>query len=269
MKNSVSKLVDLSGKVAIVTGGAMGIGKGIAFKFAEAGASVLIVDKVSKNEAKDTLDQLKQSGAKIEYLQVDLLVTSLLSSVINKALNTFGDLHILVNNAGIFKYSPVTELSEELWDNTLNLNLKAVAFLSKLAVNTMVLKKHGGRIINISSADSIKPTGSLSIYDASKGGVKMLTKAFAKEVGKYGINVNDIAPGGVNTPGALKIAFKNPTKEQLQISKEQTEKFAKSLPLQRMGEPEDIGNAALFLASDAASYITGSTIVVDGGLLLM
>ena len=268
MKDSIEKLFDLTGKTAIVTGGAMGIGKGIASRLAEAGAAVMIVDIVSEKEAEQTLSEIRADGGKVAYLQEDLCITANLPKIIEKTLNVFGDLDILVNNAGIYKYMSVTELTEELWDKTINLNLKAVAFLSKLAVNTMIEKKHGGKIINISSIDSLKPTGNLAQYDSSKGGVRMLTKAFAKEVGKYGILVNDIAPGGVNTPGIKKIADKNPSKEQQEAMASQMEQFMK-LPLQRMGEPEDIGNVALFLASNASNYMTGSTLVVDGGLLIM
>ena len=266
---TIQQLFDLTNKTAIVTGGAMGIGKGIALRLAEAGASVMIVDLVSPNEAETTLNEIEAIGAKAAYLQVDLSVTSNLNTVIEKTLAAFGDIHILVNNAGIFKYMPVTDLSEELWDKTLNLNLKAVAFLSKLVVNAMIAKKHGGKIINISSIDSLKPSGNLSQYDASKGGVRMLTRAFAKEVGKHGILVNDIAPGGVNTPGVQKMSGENVPKEQQEAMKAQMEQFVKMLPLQRMGEPVDIGNAALFLASDASNYMTGSTMIVDGGLLIM
>lgn len=266
---TIEKLFDLSGKVAIVTGGAMGIGKGIALRLAEAGASVMIADLTSVKEAESTLNEIKALGAKVEYLEIDLSITSNLVSVIEKTLSSFGDIHILVNNAGIFNYMPVTHLTEELWDKTINLNLKTVAFLSKLVVNSMIEKKHGGKIINISSIDSLKPTGNLSHYDSSKGGVRMLTRAFAKEVGKHGILVNDIAPGGINTPGVTKIGGANMTKEQQEAMQAQTAQFIQMLPLQRIGEPEDIGNAVLFLASDASNYITGSTLVVDGGLLIM
>lgn len=266
---TIQQLFDLTGKTAIVTGGAMGIGKGIALRLAEAGATVMIVDIVTLKEVEATLNEIKTKGSKVEYLQADLSDVKKLDSVIATTLHYFGDIHILVNNAGIFNYMPVTHLTEELWDRTLNLNLKAVAFLSKLVVNSMIEKKHGGKIINVSSIDSLKPTGNLSHYDSSKGGVRMLTKAFAKEVGKHGILVNDIAPGGVNTPGVQKIGGDNLTKEQQDAMKTQTEQFISMLPLQRIGEPEDIGNAALFLASEASNYITGSTLVVDGGLLIM
>jgi 2-deoxy-D-gluconate 3-dehydrogenase len=269
MKDSIQKLFNLEGKIAMITGGAMGIGKGIALRLAEAGASIVIVDIVPASEAQATLEEIQINGVPASYLQADLREIKNLDYLIDQTVETFGDIHILVNNAGIFSYCPVTELTEELWDKTVDLNLKAVAFLSKAAIKKMIEKGHGGKIINISSIDSLKPSGSLSHYDSSKGGVRMLTKAFAKEVGKHGIMVNDIAPGGVSTPGVQKMAGTNISAEQQAAMKAQTEMFIKMLPLQRMGEPEDIGNAALFLASEASNYMTGSTIVVDGGLLIM
>ncbi len=269
MNTAITKMFDLSGKVAVVTGGAMGIGKGIALRLAEAGAAVLIADVVAQSEAQDTLDEITLAGGTVAYLQVDLTNMAEVNKVVTTTLTTYGDLHILVNNAGIFKYMPVTQLTEDMWDRTLNLNLKAVAFLSKQAVNAMIEKKHGGKIINISSIDSLKPSGNLSQYDASKGGVRMLTRAFAKEVGKHGITVNDIAPGGVATPGVQKISGDNVTKEQQEAMQAQMAGFIQMLPLQRIGQPDDIAMAALFLASNASSYMTGSTVVVDGGLLIM
>lgn len=269
MNASIQKLFELTGKVALITGGAMGIGKGIAIRLAQAGASIMIVDIVPEHEAKATLDEIRSYGKPPAYLQADLRDIQKLPDLVEQTVSIFGDLHILVNNAGIFNYCPVTELTEDLWDRTLDLNLKAVAFLSKAVVRKMIEKGHGGRIINISSIDSLKPTGNLSQYDSSKGGLRMLTRAFAKEMGKYGILVNDIAPGGVGTPGAQKIAGENLSAEQVAAMKAQTEQFLRMLPLQRMGEPEEIGNAALFLASEASSYMTGSTVVVDGGLLIM
>lgn len=189
--------------------------------------------------------------------------------IADKLLLDFGDVDILVNNAGIYRYTPFTKMTETLWDKTMNLNIKAVTFLSKEIVNVMLDKNHGGRIINISSTDSLKPTGNLSHYDTSKGGVRMLTRAMAKELGAYGITVNDIAPGGIQTPGIQQIAGDDIPESQKEEMKKQTDAFAKSLPLQRMGTPEDIGNAALFLASEASGYMTGSTLVVDGGLLIL
>jgi 2-deoxy-D-gluconate 3-dehydrogenase len=229
----------------------------------------MIVDIVAKEAAQATLDEITGAGAKVAYMQTDLKEISNLSKIVDNTLSTFGDIHILVNNAGIFTYCPLTEMSEELWDSTINLNLKSVAFLSKAVIKTMIEKKHGGKIINISSIDSLKPTGNLSHYDASKGGIRMLTRAFAKEAGKHGINVNDIAPGGINTPGVQKISGRTLTAEEQQAMQAQMQQFMSMLPLQRIGEPEEIGAAVLFLASDASNYMTGSTVVVDGGLLIM
>ena len=269
MNATIQSLFDLTGKTAIVTGGAMGIGSGIAIRLAEAGANILIVDIVEKGEALETMNEIFETGGRVEYLQLDIAETASIDAIIEKAIMVFGDIHILVNNAGIFKYLPVTHLTEEFWDRTMNINLKAAAFLSKAVVNFMIAKQHGGRIINVSSIDSLKPSGNLATYDASKGGVRMLTRSFAKEVGKYGITVNDIAPGGVNTPGASKIMGDQVSIEQLEAMKAGMEQFVKTLPLQRMGEPDDIANATLFLASKASAYITGTTLVVDGGLLLI
>ncbi|MFN5830898.1 MAG: SDR family NAD(P)-dependent oxidoreductase [Bacteroidota bacterium] len=269
MHKAIEKLFDLSGRVAIVTGGAMGIGKGVALKLAQAGASVLIVDIVTSEQAQATIDEIKGTGAKVAYMQTDLKDMAQLGKIVDTAISTFGDIHILVNNAGIFTYCQLTEMTEELWDNTINLNLKSVAFLSKAVIKTMIEKKHGGKIINISSIDSLKPTGNLSHYDASKGGIRMLTRAFAKEVGKHGIHVNDIAPGGINTPGVQKISGRPLTAQEQAAMQAQMQQFMSMLPLQRIGEPEEIGAAALFLASDASNYMTGSTVVVDGGLLIM
>lgn len=269
MNKNIEKLFDLSGKSAIVTGGAMGIGKGIVRRLAEAGASVMIIDIVSEAEAAACLQEFEKQGLRVSFMQADLRNVSLFETLISKTRTAFGRLDILVNNAGIFNYSPITALSEELWDRTIDLNLKAMAFLSQAFIKQLEAGKMGGRIINISSVDSMKPTGNLSHYDASKGGVRMLTKALAKEAAQFGILVNEIAPGGVNTPGVLKMAGTRISAEQAEAMKAQSEQFMKMLPLHRMGEPEEIGNAALFLASDASSYMTGSTIVVDGGMLLM
>jgi 2-deoxy-D-gluconate 3-dehydrogenase len=269
MSTSIQEIFNLSNKVAIVTGGAMGIGKGIALRLSEAGASLLIADIYPAKEAEIALKEIRSKGGNAEYLEIDLSKTENLQLVVNEALKHFGNIHFLINNAGIFNYMPVTNLNEELWDKTINLNLKSVAFLSKLVMQHLINTKQKGKIINISSVDSLKPTGNLSHYDASKGGVRMLTRSFAKEAGKYGITVNDIAPGGINTPGAQKMMSTNLTTEQTETLKKQSEAFVQMIPLQRMGEPDDIGKAALFLCSAAADYITGSTLIVDGGLLLM
>lgn len=247
----------------------MGIGKGIAKRLAQSGCDVTIFDVAEHDVVESTLEELSMEGGRVHFIHVDLSKAEGLKAAVDEAVHLMGEVNILVNNAGIFTYCPATDLTEELWDRTLSINLKAVAFLSKHVANHMIQRGHGGRIINVSSIDSLKPTGNLAHYDASKGGVRMLTRSFAKELGKHGITVNDIAPGGVNTPGVQKISGRVLTPDEQAAAAAQTAQFVQMLPLQRMGEPEDIGNAALFLASRASAYITGSTLVVDGGLLIM
>lgn len=269
MTSGISNLLNLKGKSAIVTGGAAGIGKAIIEYLAMAGANVLCVDIAEASEIEDSQKKVASSEGDIKYLQQDISAQGAAEKIVKTALARFGDLNILVNNAGIFKYRAADEMSEDLWDRTMNINLKAMVFLCKAFVNHAKTHGHGGRIINISSVDSIKPTGNLSHYDSSKGGVNMYTKALAKEVGTHGITVNAIAPGGVETPGITKMYEGEMTEEQAAALQEQTKQFIHALPLQRLGQPDEIAKLALFLASDASSYMTGSIVVADGGLLLL
>lgn len=270
MKSKIFSLFDLTGKVAIVTGGAMGIGKSIANKLAQAGAKVMIVDVVPREKIESALEDMIDNGLHIDYLETDLRDRSRSLEIVQRTMDRFGRIDILVNNAGIFKYMSALSMTEDMWNHTIDLNLKAAVFLAKDVTNAMINNSiSDGRIINISSTDSFKPTGNLSHYDASKGGLRIFTKALAKEVGKFGITVNDIAPGGINTPGAMMMGATSLSDQELATSQKQAIDFVRSLPLQRMGEPEDIGNVTIFLASKASAYITGSTIVVDGGMLLV
>lgn len=268
MKMKIINLFDLTNKVAIVTGGAMGIGKAVATILSAAGASVLVADIISQQAGEEQLPHICRDPTRIKYIEADIVDLRNHNSVIETAIETFGHIDILVNNAGVFKSCSILDMTENMWDRTLDLNLKAAAFLAKSVVKVMIEQGIGGRVINISSLDSFRPTGNLSHYDASKGGLRIFTKALAKEVGAYGITVNDIAPGGVATPGATQI-LGGVSEKQQKIMIEQMSGFAEGLPLKRIGQPEDIGNAALFLASKASSYMTGSTVVVDGGMLLV
>ena len=225
MNKYFDEIFSLKGQVAIVTGGAMGIGKGISISLAKAGANVLIADIAKATDVNSTINELKEINPACSYMQVDLRNISLLSSVTQKAVELYGDLNILVNNAGIFKYRPMMEMDESMWDSVVDLNLKSLAFLSREAAKVMQTKGHGGRIINITSIDAIKPVaGNLAHYDSSKAAVRMFTRSFAKEVASLGILVNDIAPGGVNTPGAKTISGDNPSAEQLKAMEQQTGK---------------------------------------------
>jgi 2-dehydro-3-deoxy-D-gluconate 5-dehydrogenase len=258
---TIGELFNLTGKVAIVTGGAMGIGKGIALRMAEAGAAVMISD-INEEAARKTVEEIKTSGGKAAWVIGNTAQISDAEKVVQAADKEFGRLDILVNNAGIYKFMPALNMTEELWDRTIDVNLKGVMFFSKAAANAMISAGHGGKIINIASIDAFHPTGNLSQYDASKGGVVMLTKALAVELAPHGILVNAIAPGGISTPGAAAMSSTS-------MSPEMVKAYVQRLPLKRMGDPDDIGKVALFLASSASDYMVGDTIIVDGGTLLV
>lgn len=267
MTNSnIAQLFDLKGKSAIVTGGAQGIGQAIALRLAEAGAAITIAD-VNLNAANATVEQIKAQGGKVQAVQADTASVADAKRVVDLTLTAFGSIDILVNNAGIFPFSPATQTTEELWDKVLDVNLKGAFFYSQAAAQKMIDAGRGGKIIMIASIDSLHPTGNLAHYDASKGGMLMLTKALAVEFGRHKINVNAIAPGGIQTPGgesqaATIIKATGMTPEQM------SKGFMSRIPLGHMGAPDDIAKVVLFLASAAADYMTGSLMVVDGGYLL-
>ena len=266
---SIQQLFDFHSKVAIVTGGAMGIGRAIAERLSEAGASVMITD-INVEATQKTVKELKTMGRKVEGFQADASLVASAAQVVKATVDKFGSLDILVNNAGIFPFSPMLSTTEALWDKVLDVNLKGLFFLTQEAAKVMVANGKGGKIVNIASIDGLHPTGNLVHYDASKGGVIMATKSMALELGPHQIQVNAVAPGGIDTPGASNssaamIQAAKMTPEQL---KAMGEAFIQRIPLRRQGVPDDIARTVLFLSSPAADYITGETIVVDGGYLL-
>src|SRR5690554_1327202 len=254
---------DISGKSSIITGGAMGIGFGIARRFVQAGANVLVAD-IDRKVVEATADSLQGNPGKAVAMQIDVSQNDAGDKMVERCVDEFGSLDILLNNAGIFPSVPMLEMEPALFDKVIAVNLRGLAFASKAAAAQMIKQGRGGRIINIASIDSIHPSMvGLAAYDASKGGVAMFTKNFALEVAPYNIQVNAIAPGAIITEGLGRLDDKA-EKE----AKQTIDEFTKMIPLGRAGEPDDIAKAAVFLASPAADYITGEMIVVDGGRLL-
>jgi len=265
-RQTIAQIFDLTGKGAIVTGGAMGIGQATAMRLAEAGASVMIAD-INLEAASQTVEQIKASGGKAEAIRADVTNIADAAKVVQATVEAFGSLDILVNNAGIFPFSPTLYMSEEIWDKILNTNLKGLFFYSQTAAREMIKAGRRGRIVNIASMDALHPTyPEMAHYEASKGGVVMLTKALALELAPHNILVNAIAPGCILTPGAMMLG------ETLAARGESIEEWAEKLwkrfPLGRMGEPDEIARVVLFLVSAAADFMTGSLVLVDGGFLI-
>src|SRR5690349_11559655 len=237
MTTTIGQLFDLHGKAAIVTGGAMGIGAAITTRLAEAGAAVLIAD-VNEEEARRTAARIGETGSQVVAFRADMSQVGDIRAMVAAAVERFGRLDVLVNNAGIFPFTPALEMSEEQWDRVLDVNLKGAFFAAQAAAKALTA---GGRIGNIASIDALHPTRSLAL-----------------EFGPRGIAVNAIAPGSIKTPGAAATTAALSGSAAISM-----ESFVKRIPLGRMGEPDDIANVALFLASGAADYITGELVVVD------
>lgn len=245
----MTDLFDLTGKVAIVTGAARGIGASIAVELARKGAEVVVSDIIPGD---DTVNQIKKLKRKSIYVKTDISNKKDVENLVNQTIKTFKRIDILVNNAGIYITGNTLELSEENWNKTMNINLKGGFLCSQAALKHM---KKGASIINISSVAGIEGSAGSAAYCASKGGIRLLTKALAAEFGIKGIRVNSVHPGLIDT---------TMTKGFTQDKKALEGMMSKFL-IKRVGKPIDIAGPVVFLASDASSYMTGSEIVVDGG----
>lgn len=245
--------MELKNKVAIVTGAGQGIGREIALTLAKEGAKVVVTDITDKIH--DVVKEIESSGSQALAIKVDVSKREQTGAMAKKALQKFGRIDILVNNAGIYPFKSFVEMEEEDWDHVLDVNLKGVFNCTK-AVLPAMRKQMYGKVINITSIAGTKVGFSnLVHYSASKAGLLGFTKSAALELSQYGINVNAIAPGAIDTPGT-----RTTMGERRQI-----EEYAKMLPAKRIGKPIDVANLVVFLASDKSSYITGECIVVDGG----
>jgi 2-deoxy-D-gluconate 3-dehydrogenase len=257
------ELLSLQDKSAIVTGGAKGIGYGISYRLAEAGAKVLIAD-IDEEAARTTAQELQSKGWTAEAIKTDVSNEEQVQTMIDTCHSQFGSVDILVNNAGIYPPAPVAMMSEEDFERVLHVNLRSVFLTTKYAAEIMK-PQGGGKIINITSIDALHPSMvGLAHYDASKHGVWGFTKNSALELAAHNIWVNAIAPGGIATPGVADMS-KGQSAEAMEAA---SAAFKAKIPMHRMGDPDEIGKVTLFLASDMSSYMTGEQIVVDGGALL-
>jgi len=265
----VTELINLTGKCAIVTGGSQGIGAGISFRLAEAGASVMIAG-LNEEKAKKQAEKIIAAGGKASYVQVNVCKLDDIQRAIHKTIETFSRIDILVNNAGIFPCSPSTlTTTPEFWNRMMETNLTSVFQFSQEAAKWMKENGVHGSIINISSVAGLKPEAMYGPYCVSKAGVDMISKCMALEFSAYNIRVNVINPGLVGTEGVeagLKLYAETQNPEGIPL--ELAQRLSSKVPMKRNGTPDEIGRVALFLASDLASYVTGSTIVCDGGYFL-
>lgn len=247
----------LAGRVAIVTGGAMGNGRGMALGLARAGADLVIADIDAPTAEQATCAEARALGRQAIAVSTDVSNRSSVEAMVGATLAQYGHVDVLVNNAGVTARFDLLELPEEEWDRVLGINLKGVFLCTQAAARAMVASGNGGSIINISSTAATRGVPYSAHYSASKGGVELFTRAAARALARHRIHVNAIAPGVMETP--LLRSFLDEAGQR--------ERYEQSIPLGRIGQPEDLVGAVIFLASDASAFVTGTVIHVDGGSL--
>ncbi len=249
-----SKLLDFTSKVVFVTGSSRGIGAGIAKRFALAGANVALHYNSHKDEALQIEADINKIGRKTIIVRGDISSSTDVEIMFDQVGNKLGVIDVMVNNAGTYPHSDLLKMTEAEWDEMLDINLKGVFLCTQAAARRMVNAGRKGAIVNISSLSAINPAPGHCHYTAAKAGVTMFTKTAALELGRYGIRVNAVGPGLINSP------------ELAQAWPEGVSSWMSKVPLGRIGEPEDVADACLFLASDAARFITGELLLVEGGI---
>ncbi|MHA1201439.1 MAG: SDR family NAD(P)-dependent oxidoreductase [Candidatus Heimdallarchaeaceae archaeon] len=255
--NRIVNLISLKEKVAIVTGAASGMGLATAKLLAEMGAIVTLID-INEKEGSSAAKQIKEAGGEAKFFLCNVTSDAECNKTVESIYKEFGRVDILFNNAGVIRRKNIVELEEEDWDLVVDVNMKSIYLLSRYVIPIMI-KGKGGSIINNGSGWGIKGGSNAVAYCAAKGGVVNMTRAMAIDHGKHGIRVNCVCPGDVDTPLLRGEA------KQLGVDEDEFMKEAANRPLNRVGNPQDVANAVLFLASDLSSWVTGTVIIVDGG----
>src|SRR5437660_1058440 len=246
----------LDSKVASVTGADSGIGRGIAIQFAQEGATVVVNYAHAQDKAEEVRQVIEKNNGKALVIQADVSQYQQAMGLIQQTVEHFNRLDIMVNNAGMEIHNAFLDVTEEQWDRVLSVDLKGTFFCAQAAAREMVKRKTAGRIINISSVHEDLAMPQNAPYCCAKGGLRMLTRTICLELAPYNITVNNIAPGAIHTP----------IDADVEADPEKMAALLKEIPLSRMGQPEEVAKLALYLASDAAAYMNGSTYVIDGGL---
>jgi 3-oxoacyl-[acyl-carrier protein] reductase len=244
--------INLSGKTALVTGAARGLGRCIAQSLAAAGAKVACID-LNVESLAETVAAIRAAGGEALPLACNVTDSARVGEVVDEVLNLWGALNILVNNAGITQDNVIVRMKDEQWDAVININLRGTFLFTRAAARPM-MKARQGRIINVASVSGLMGNPGQANYSASKAGVIGLTRTVARELASRNVTVNAVAPGFIATDMTAK------------LSEEVRQEVVKQIPLGRMGDPQDVADAVLFLASDAASFITGHVLTIDGGL---
>ena len=248
------ELFNLEGKVALVTGASRGLGQYMGRALAKAGADLVITSR-SIDALSDFTDEVKSLGRRVCPVSLDVRNQKSIEDMVNEAVSVFGKIDILINNAGCNIRKPATEVSWEDWDTVVDTNLKGGFFVAQAVAHQMIPRKYG-RIVNIGSVTSVFGFAGITPYCASRGGVKQMTMSLADDWGVHGITVNCLAPGW----------FRTEQNRVLYENREWLEYLVDRIPLKRPGQPQDLDGTVVFLASDASAYITGQTILVDGGV---
>ncbi len=246
-----------SGKTALVTGSGRGIGRSIAVRLAQEGAQIVLNDLHQDEQAAESIRQIEAMGTKVTFVEADISKVDNVKMLVDRSIQAFGQLDILVNNAGVEVRAPFWEVTEKQYDLVMDVNLKAMFFLSQAFANYIIGQKSvSGCIVNISSVHEELPFPNFAAYCASKGGVQMVMRNLAVELAPFNIRINNVAPGAIRTPINSSLLEKPELVASLQ----------NNISLGKLGDPEDVAAVVAFLASEDAKYVTGSTYYVDGGL---